>query len=240
MEIPCYYCGSVNIVKNGHTYYGKQRGKCKDCNRQFVFERDTTQLSPEQKELVGKLLLERLSLEGICRVLSITAYQLYRYMDQLYEQVPSNLHAQVPEDAQIELQSIDIESDELWSFVARKTNKQWVWVAQERSTRQIIAFYIGNRGEEGAQGLWDRIPEVYKQKACFYTDCWEAYRKVIPKHQHKPVEKAETNHIERFFCTIRQRCSRLVRKALSFSKNQERHKMAIRFFIAQYNLSLLV
>lgn len=160
-------------------------------------------------------------------------------MDKLYQQVPDNLYAQVPEDAHIELQSIDIETDELWSFVKRKTNKQWVWVAQERSTRQIIAFYIGNRGTEGAQGLWDRIPEVYKQHATFYTDCWEAYGKVIPKQKHKPVEKAETNHIERFFCTIRQRCSRLVRKALSFSKNQKRHQMAIRFFIAHYNLSLL-
>ncbi|MCC9167746.1 IS1 family transposase, partial [Pontibacter sp. XAAS-A31] len=37
-----------------------------------------------------------------------------------------------------------------------------------------------------------------------------------------------------------QRCSRLVRKALSFSKKIDRHLMAIKFFVANYNLSLLL
>ncbi|MFD3002583.1 hypothetical protein ACFS7Z_19585 [Pontibacter toksunensis] len=48
MNRSCYYCGSVNIVKNGRTYYGKARGKCKDCSRQFVFERHNQNLSREQ------------------------------------------------------------------------------------------------------------------------------------------------------------------------------------------------
>jgi insertion element IS1 protein InsB len=101
-------------------------------------------------------------------------------------------------------------------------------------------MHIGSRGEEGAKGLWEKIPLVYQQQALFYTDQWEAYKMVIPAQKHKTLERKNTNHVERFFCTLRQRCSRLVRKALSFSKKSERHLLAIRYFIAHYNLSLLL
>lgn len=241
MNKSCYYCGSVNIVKNGRTYYGKRRGKCKDCLRQFVFNRQNVSLSLEQKRLIELLLLERLSLEGICRVLEISAYHLYRYMDELYHQVPADLNAQVSAQADLHLNCYECESDELWSFVGCKANKKWLWVAQDRKSRQIVALHLGERGAVGAKGLWDNIPEHYRQQATFFTDDWDAYKQVVPEQQHRPAKmKKDTNHAERFFCTIRQRCSRLVRKALSFSKNLDRHLMAIKFFVNNYNLSLLL
>jgi insertion element IS1 protein InsB len=241
MNRSCYYCGSVNIVKNGRTYYGKARGKCKDCSRQFVFERRNQSLSQEQKRLIELLLLERLSLEGICRVLGIPPYHLYRYMDELYGEVPEDLNAQVASSAEIQLLCYECESDELWGFVGFKADKQWLWVAQDRRSRQIIALHLGDRGAAGARGLWEKVPERYREQATFFTDEWEAYRKVIPAGRHVASDKKkETNHAERFFCTLRQRCSRLVRKALSFSKRLERHLGAIRFFVANYNLSLLL
>jgi IS1 family transposase len=236
MHKTCYYCGSVNIVKNGHTYYGKQRGKCKDCTRQFVFERKNHSLNQQQKKLIEKLLLERISLQGICRVLNISAYLLYNYIEELYQTVPDHLYAQLPDQAQLDLKVFECEADEPWSFVGSKANKKWL--AQNRTRKQIIAIHIGSRAEKGAKGLWEKIPLIYRQKAQFFTDQWEAYKKVIPAQKHQTAQKKDTNHVERFFCTLRQRCARLVRKALSFSKKETRHLMAIRFFIAHYNLSL--
>jgi hypothetical protein len=43
------------------------------------------------------------------------------------------------------------------------------------------------------------------------------------------------NMIERFNCTLRQRVSRLVRGALSFSKMNKNHIGAIKYFICHYN-----
>ncbi|GAA4425936.1 IS1 family transposase [Pontibacter saemangeumensis] len=241
MNRSCYYCGSVNIVKNGRTYYGKARGRCKDCSRQFVFERRNGSLSREQKRRIELLLLERISLEGICRVMEIAACHLYRYMDELYGEVPQDLNAQVACKAEINLRCYECESDELWSFVGFKGNKQWLWVAQDRRSRQIVALHLGDSGATGAKGLWEEVPERYRRQATFFTDEWEAYKKVIPAARHvAAANKKETNHAERFFCTLRHRCARLVRKSLSFSKRLERHLMAIRFFVANYNLSLLL
>jgi insertion element IS1 protein InsB len=57
--------------------------------------------------------------------------------------------------------------------------------------------------------------------------------------QHKAISKLarKTNHIERFNNTLRQRVSRLVRDALSFSKKLAHHIGAIKLFICHYNLT---
>jgi hypothetical protein len=49
---------------------------------------------------------------------------------------------------------------------------------------------------------------------------WEAYQGVMPRNRHKIVEKKkrETNHIERFNNTLRQRISRLGEKNAFFFK----------------------
>ncbi len=35
--------------------------------------------------------------------------------------------------------------DELRSFVAKKSNKRWVWIDLCRQTRQVVAIFIGDR-----------------------------------------------------------------------------------------------
>ena len=39
------------------------------------------------------------------------------------------------------LRRLEAEADEMWSFVQKKANKQWIWIAMDRTTRQIIAFH---------------------------------------------------------------------------------------------------
>ena len=120
-----------------------------------------------------------------------------------------------------------------------RANPQWVWIAMDRQTRQIIAFHIGNRSRDSAKQLWANIPKLYRKRALFYTDHYAAYTGVIPAAQHKPIGKyaRKTNYIERFNNTLRQRVSRLVRSTLAFSKTMENHIGAIRYFICHYNLA---
>ena len=107
----------------------------------------------------------------------------------------------------------------------------------DRDTREIVGLYIGDRSEQSAQKLWDSLPLIYRQRAMCYTDFWAAYGAIFPINRHIPVgkESGKTNHIERFNNTLRQRVSRLVRKALSFSKKIENHIGAIWYFIHHYN-----
>jgi insertion element IS1 protein InsB len=133
-----------------------------------------------------------------------------------------------------------MQCDELWSFVDNKGNKQWVWLALDAKTREIVGVYIGDRDEIAARKLWNSLPPVYRQCAVAYTDFWSAYAAVFPNTRHQAVgkETGKTSYIERFNNTLRQRVSRLVRKTLSFSKSLENHIGAIWYFIHHYNASL--
>jgi len=240
MGICCPDCGCTNIKKNGHIHNGKQNHQCNECGRQFVQNSTQKRISDREKELIGRLLLERISLRGICRVIGVSLQWLLEFIVSVYAELPDDLNFRpVEETDRLFICTLESEVDEMWSFVGSKKNKQWVWIAMDVKSRQIIAFHVGDRSRKSARKLWQAIPEIYRKKATFYTDDWDAYKGVIPEKQHRVVSKQshhKNNHIERFNCTLRQRVSRLVRKALSFSKNLYNHIGAIKYFICDYNL----
>ena len=71
-----------------------------------------------------------------------------------------------------------LELDQLWSFVLKKTNKAWIWIALGRKTRQVVSSAIGDRSEKTCCCLWEAIPPVYRAAHCS-TDFWQAYQAVI-------------------------------------------------------------
>ena len=132
-----------------------------------------------------------------------------------------------------------LELDELWSFVGAKANPRWVWIALCRQTRQVVAYFVGDRSADSARALRERIPPDYRRRAS-RSDFWLAYDEAFARRTHRLCGKAEgeTNHVERWNCTLRQRLGRFVRRTLSFSKCERMHEMALRLFIQHYNLSL--
>ncbi len=70
--------------------------------------------------------------------------------------------------------------DEMWSFVGSKGNKQWIWLAIDADSREIVGVFVGDRSRQAAKGLWQSLPTVYRQCAICYTDFWEAYEQVLP------------------------------------------------------------
>ncbi len=68
-------------------------------------------------------------------------------------------------------------------------NEQWVWLAVDAQTREIVGVHIGNRTAVSAQALWKSMPPVYRQCAVIYTDHWSAYGAVVPSKRHRSVDK---------------------------------------------------
>ena len=239
MNRHCPTCDSTNTKKNGYIHNGKQNHCCKQCGRQFVFNPQQILISSAKRERIQRLLIERIPLRGICRTEGVSLRWLLGFMVNLYDQLPDDLNLQAKAEVEeLMIYTLESEVDEMLSFVSEKANKQWIWIAMDRGSRQIIAFHVGDRSRVSAKALWELIPECYRQHARFYTDGWQAYVGVIPAKQHQVVKKQKriTNHIERFNCTLRQRISRLVRKSLSFSKKLANHIGAIKYFICHYNL----
>jgi IS1 family transposase len=234
----CPRCQSPKYKKNGHIHNGKQNHHCHDCGRQFVECFEQYLIAEDTRALIERLLLERISLHGICRAVGVTLKWLLGFLVQCVEALPDRLHVQpVTYHGKVMIQRLEVEADEMASFVQKKANKQWIWIAMDAQSRQVIAFHVGDRSRRSARSLWAKIPAAYRQHAMFYTDQYVVYIGVIPAAQHKAISKLArlTNHIERFNNTLRQRVSRLVHEALSFSKKLANHIGAIKLFICHYN-----
>ena len=184
--------------------------------------------------------MERISLRGICRAVGVTLKWLVGFLVQCFETRPAHLHVQpVRRTQDVVIQRLEVEADEMQSFVQKKDNKPWIWIAMDVKTRHVMAFHVGDRSRRSAKRLWAKIPRAYRQHATFYTDQDVVDAGMIPVAQHRAISQLarQTNHIERFTNTLRQRVSRLVREALSFSKKLAHHVGAIQLFICHDNLT---
>jgi len=87
----CPNCESEEVVKNGRIHNGKQNYRCKVCGRQFVEDPQQKLISQQTKEMVDKLLLEKLPLAGIARVCDVSELWLQGYINRIYEVVPQQV-----------------------------------------------------------------------------------------------------------------------------------------------------
>lgn len=78
----CRSCNSEYILKNGRTRSGKQNFKCRDGGRQFVMTPRHKPISSATKELIDRLLLEKISLAGIVRATGVSERWLQFYVNK--------------------------------------------------------------------------------------------------------------------------------------------------------------
>jgi transposase-like protein len=81
-------------VKNGKIHNGRQNFKCKACGRQFVQHPTKKVIAQETRNLIDKLLLERLSLAGITRVTGVSEQWLQTYVNAKYEATPRQVEVE--------------------------------------------------------------------------------------------------------------------------------------------------
>ncbi len=230
---PCSRCAATHVVRNGVNSVGTPTFRCRTCGHRFVANPRKGPIPEDQRSLIRRLLRERLSLRAIVRIVGVSRSWLQRFVNALYAATPRE-----PGPLKKKAGQVRIEVDEMWSFIGKKEEPWWVWTAQDSRTRQVVGMAVGERDEFTARCLWESLPTEYRERAIVATDLLPVYEAVVPERWHATGEKGSglTNHIERFFGTVRQRCARFVRKTLSFSRKMENHVGALWYFIRQYNL----
>jgi len=71
VTICCPYCGSEDLVRNGHTSNGKQKYRCKACNRQNRENPAPNGYTEERREEILRAYQERSSLRGLTRTFKV-------------------------------------------------------------------------------------------------------------------------------------------------------------------------
>ena len=230
----CPKCNSEDICRNGHDYKGAQKYHCHRC-KSYGTLNARQGYREEEKELIVRTYQERASMRGVERIFGTARQTLARWIREKAAKLPAmetTLLAAEPDDL--------LELDELWSFVRTKRNQRWLWIALCRRTRQVVAYFSGDRSASSCRNLRQFIPQSYRT-CCSCSDFWEAYQLAFDAATHRAVgkETGETAHVERWNNTLRQRLARFVRKTLSFSKSDHFHQLALQLFIHDYNLQCL-
>ncbi len=88
----------------------------------------------------------------------------------------------------------------------------------DRSRGRTIAWVIGDRDASTFRRLYKKLEQL---KDCvFYTDDWEAFKKVLPPERHI-IEKRGTVTIERDNCNTRHHLGRMTPRRKVVSKKKE-------------------
>src|SRR6266581_2394664 len=72
VTICCPYCGSEDLIRNGHASNGKQKYHCKSCKRQSRENPAPNGYPEERREEIMRAYQERSSLRGLTRTFKIT------------------------------------------------------------------------------------------------------------------------------------------------------------------------
>lgn len=179
MNISCPQCHSHTIRKNGSIHTGKQKYECISCQKQFVENPQNKIIPDDTKERIRRALLERVSLEGICRIFDVSTPWLLEFMEKTYQSLPEDLNATVIAEND-EFEVLVLEIDELWSFVGNKQNDQWLWLVMHSKTRQILAFHVGNRTRASGEALMAKLPIELKKKPTFIQISSQLTTKLSP------------------------------------------------------------
>jgi hypothetical protein len=194
MECKCPSCSSILVKKNGHIHNGKQNYRCLKCSRQFVLEPVQKVIDERTKNLIRRILLERISLEGVCRAFEVSMPWLLEFIDSLINELPENLNAEVgTEDDELEV--VLLEADELWSYVGSKENPQWLWLVMHSKTRQVVAMQVGPRDKQTAEKLFFKLPESLKKKPTTILTTSLCTMKPSPSCSTDPLARNRVRHL---------------------------------------------
>jgi transposase-like protein len=83
---PCPRCGQTHVTRAGTTHTGVPSFRCKGCGRRFVADPKKGPVGDDRKELVRRLLAERLSLRAIARATGLSRSWVQGFVNTLYQE----------------------------------------------------------------------------------------------------------------------------------------------------------
>ena len=156
------------------------------------------------------------------------------------------LHVVHPEQVEVEVcrsealdrrRGLTSELDEMWSYVAKKSQPRWLWHAIDHQTGKVLAYVFGRRQDDVFLKLQQLLAPFGITQ--FYTDGWGAYERHLEPEQHT-VGKQYTQKIESKHSNLRTRIKRLVRRTICFSKTELMHDLVIGLCVNRYEFGRVI
>ena len=111
--------------------------------------------------------------------------------------------------------SQDYEIDEMVTYIGKKSPSNYTYIiyAINKSTGQIIDYFIGRRTKENIKKVVDKVMQLSPHK--IFTNGLNIYPSLISPNIHF-TRKHCINRIERFNLTLRTHLKRLIRRTICY------------------------
>ena len=133
---PCPTCASDNVKRAGYSRYGKQRFQCRACRYSFCLD-PQTRLPIHSGRPNSWLLAKSVCLSAAwpaCSASAVTLLPSGSKKASLFPPLKKTL-VKTKKGIVLELDEMQHWLSGGWSFVFRRKNKRWIWLAQCRRTR---------------------------------------------------------------------------------------------------------
>ncbi len=202
----CQYC-SGNCQKAGKQKNGAQKLYCKTCRRYQQTSYKNKAYEKEVSPLLAQLVCESVSIRGIRRVLKNVTNTVLRRIRTIAKGIIKPT---------IVMNQLELEVDEIRTYIGRQGNEYWLAYALSRSTGEVIDFIIGKRSKNTLRPLINTL--LLSGASKIRTDNLNIYQALIPKGIHEHGAYC-INHIERKNLSIRTHIKRLSRRTICFSRS---------------------
>ena len=88
VTICCPYCGSKDLIRNGHASNGKQKYRCKSCKRQNRENPSPNGYPEERREEIMRAYQERSSLRGLTRTFKVSRNTIKKWLKKSSKPAP--------------------------------------------------------------------------------------------------------------------------------------------------------
>jgi IS1 family transposase len=193
--------------------------------------------SEEEKDWVYRAYRERGSKRAISRIFGISrccVESMARKKGREMGSVADGLRPAKENDV--------LELDECWTYVRKRSNKRWLWVALCRRTRQVVANAYGDRSAKTCARLWSRIQQSDSSRATGRAEASATsgnpiaqFSKTTPVTGRSESPVARWPAHKRFFGRLRQKLARYVRRTRAASESERMLHLTTKLFVEWYN-----
>lgn len=117
--------------------------------------------------MIVPMTLNGSGIRDICRVLHVSINTLLKSIRQQADDV---------QEPVVPARITDLEIDEMWSFVGKKTNQRWLWYAFDPARKKIVCWELGRRTDASCQKLLSKLSEC--QVLRYHIDDWSRMRSI--------------------------------------------------------------
>lgn len=174
----CPMCKQNNVVCFGFDKNGKQRYKCRSCDKTFNERKGTVfyRMRKSEKDITEAIhsYMRCANLSAIAEVKNVKIKTVVNWIEKASKKCAGIIGFFFKG---LEIASMQL--DEMWHYAITKANEQWIWGAIDPITKLLLGCHIGPWDKINAETFLRKLRAIIKNVGIIMSDGLDHYKDLI-------------------------------------------------------------